>query len=559
MKTLQWKISLTIILLGTASIVQSALARQFQDVAEVSLTFSVRYVTPEAVYFNGGTVNGIRAGDRAWVVRNGQRVTPLEVKYVSERSACCLLKTANAELGVNVQDLIVIIIPREEALKRARPAEQPAAEKRAAIFSPQNRLISNAPKRYTIPRRNANNVLNGQISMQAFGQHDRSAQRYDFIQPSAYLRFNFERPAGLPLRFIMRGRSSQNFRKLGAGSLPQQPALHRVYEMALEFTAATTPVEVAMGRMLRNELRGVGYLDGIALGYHLNSIWKAGVFYGAQPNPYDYKFSLDEKKLGGFVQMKTAVGKDVEVTASATGAGQYLHRRVSREYLAVQADLNFARQMYFTNYFEIDLNRAWRKRRIGHSLDLSNAYFNAAYYPRRWISVNASYDAHRLVRTWETYSLADSLFDQALRQGWRGSVSLQPAALVRFTLDGGVQKHRGTPEVYSAGIFASVSNFLRSGVSVSGRLSYFGNALSAGYYPALDLSRSFFGVVYATVGGGAYIYRMGNSGAAQFNPWERLRLDINLTRRFFLSGAFENFHGDTMQFVRGFADVGWRF
>jgi hypothetical protein len=70
-------------------------------------------------------------------------------------------------------------------------------------------------------------------------------------------------------------------------------------------------------------------------------------------------------------------------------------------------------------------------------------------------------------------------------------------------------------------------------MSLNGWISYFGNALSFGYYPAFDVSRSFFGVIYVTVGGGAYIYRMGNGGKSQSNPWERLRLDINLARRFF--------------------------
>lgn len=563
MKTSHWKRIGAMTLFGIGLTLHVALARQFKSVADVSLEFSVRYLTPEAVYFNGGTINGIRAGDRAWVVRNGQKLMQLEVKYVAEHSACCLLKTETSATGADIivrpQDRILVVIPREEALKRTRPTEQPPQERRTAVSAPQARVAPNSPKRYAIPRRNANNVLSGQISLQAFGQRDQSAQRYDFFQPSAYWRLNFVRPSGLPLRFIVRGRSSQNYQRLGTTNLPPQPAQHRVYEIAAEYTGAATPIEIAIGRLLRNELRGVGYLDGVTFGYKANSTWKTGAFYGTQPNPYDYKFSLTEKKLGGFVQMKTGLGKEAELLATATGVGQYMQRHVSREYLAAQADFSLARQFYFNQYFEIDYNRNWRRQASGRAINLSNIYFNAAYYPRNWVSLNASYDARRLVRTWETHVLADTLFDRALRQGWRASVSLQPAALFRLTFDGGVQKHRDTPDMYSAGVFASVSNLWRSGVSVSGRLAYFGNSLSAGYYPALDLSRSFFRVLYLTAGGGAYIYRFQNGDKSQVNPWERLRLDINLTRRFFLSSAFENFHGETMQFLRGFFDLGWRF
>jgi hypothetical protein len=392
-----------------------------------------------------------------------------------------------------------------------------------------------------------------------FWTKDRSPQQFDFLESSAYLRLDFERPAGLPLRLTARGRSSRNYRQIGVSRTQQQPALHRVYEIAVEYNSPASPVELAVGRTLRYELRGVGYLDGLVLGYRVNEIWKAGVFAGAQPDLYRYEFRPDQKKLGGFVQLQTPLGKSAEINFGATGIGQYIRQQVSREYLAAQVDFNAARQLYLVQYFEIDFNRKWRRRMSASALDLSNAYFNATYYPRPSISLGASYDARRLVRTWETHSIVDSLFDQALRQGWRASVAFQPAALVRLAVDGGLQKQKGMPDGYSANISANVSNLWRSGVGINTRLSYFRSGLSAGYYPGLDLSRSFFGVIYATLGGGAYIYRMGNSAPAQSNPWERLRLDANLTRRFFLSSTVENFHGDTMKFARGFVDFGWRF
>jgi hypothetical protein len=49
------------------------------------------------------------------------------------------------------------------------------------------------------------------------------------------------------------------------------------------------------------------------------------------------------------------------------------------------------------------------------------------------------------------------------------------------------------------------------------------------------------------------------STSQQSNLWERLRLDYNFTSRLFCSGTFENFHGDTMKFIRGFLDLGVRF
>jgi hypothetical protein len=534
--------------------------------SEVQLEFRVRYVTTEAIYFGGGTADGIRPGDAMWLVRNGQKLLPLEVKYVAAHNASCLLDKEVLEkssvapsLPPRTDDLIVWRISRQELTKRTRASEPAPEEPTLRLASKTKEPIQTAPKRYATPKVNRPNQLNGQISLQAFGQHDRSTQRYDFFEPSLYLRMNFERPAGLPLRLIARVRSSQNYRQIGAGTVQTQPALHRVYEIGMEYTSPRMPLEIAVGRMLRYDMRGVGYLDGAALGYRVSEGTKAGIFFGVQPDLYRYEFRAEEKKLGGFVQMKTRLGKTSELNFAATGVGQYFRRQVSREYFSGQIDLNFSRRLFLAQYLEVDFNRNWRRQASGSAVALSNAYFNAYYYPHGSLSFGVSYDTRRLIRTWETHALADSLFDRALRQGRRASVSLQPSALTRFTIDGGLQQSKNSPNVYSAGLFGSVSNLLNRGVGVSARFSYFGNALSSGYYPSLDVSRSLFGVLYLTLGGGAYIYRTQNANAAQVNPWERLRLDLTLTRRFFFSATGENFHGETMKFVRAFGDLGWRF
>lgn len=528
---------------------------------EAQREFRVRYVTPDAVYFNGGTVLGVRAGDKVWVSRNLQKLVQLEVKYVSEHSASCLLETGDAPAErqpvLQVDDVVLWQIPMPEFQKRMRPPAEPAPRAPAPVRN-KAPLTSFEPRRIISARRAFNNRLNGQLSFQSFGQKDRGQQQFDFFESSAYLRLNFERPGGLPVRLLTRMRASQNYQAARSASLQSRISRYRVYELALEYDTPKAPLEFAVGRMLRHELRGVGYLDGMALGYRLKSTWKAGVFYGTQPDLYDYSVRLEEQKIGAFVQARPMIGKKAEFTLAATGIGQYRRGQISREYLATEIGLSFARQWFVTQYLEIDLNRAWRRAASASALTMSNAYFNTSYYPSALLSFGLSYDARRLLRTWETRTLADSLFDQNLRQGWRANIAVQPTTMTRFAIDGGWQGQKNSPEVYSAGISASATNFVY-GLSLNVRLSYFGNSLSSGYYPSLDLSRSFFGVVYATLGGGAYVYRVGNGMPSQTNPWERIRLDFNLARRFYLSSTFENYHGDTMRFVRGFADLGWRF
>src|SRR5574341_1987282 len=89
-----WRNKWILVLGGLLAIMPKAFSQQTQN--EAWLEFRVRYVTPEAVYFNGGAKLGVRAGDKVWVIRDKQKIVQLEVKYVSEHNASCLLEKESA-------------------------------------------------------------------------------------------------------------------------------------------------------------------------------------------------------------------------------------------------------------------------------------------------------------------------------------------------------------------------------------------------------------------------------------------------------------------------------
>ncbi|MGH7496085.1 MAG: hypothetical protein ACREOO_27335 [bacterium] len=207
------------------------------------------------------------------------------------------------------------------------------------------------------------NQLNGQLSFQSFGQNDRNHQQFDFLESTAYLRLDFERPGGLPVRLFSRMRASQNYHGAASGTLLKQTSRQRIYEMALEYYAPSALLEFAVGRMLRNELCGVGCLDGVTLGCHSKPSWKAGISYGTQLDLYDYSLRLEERKVGAFVQTRPVIGKKAEFMLLADNIGHYVRGQISREHLETELDFNFERQWFATQYLEIDLNRSWRRVR----------------------------------------------------------------------------------------------------------------------------------------------------------------------------------------------------
>ena len=222
-------------MLASPAFAQSAATELPLNKKEAHREFVVRYVTLDAVYFNGGTVLGVRPGDKVWVMRNGQKIVLLEVKHVSQHSASCMIDRESAPGGnfpdIKVNDAILWTIPMQEYLKRTRPPQETPANLPIAPAQKRNRAVSPAPKRYPAKRRVLNNEINGQLSLQSFGQKDRSPQPFNFVESAAYLRLNVERLGGTPLRLTARMRSSQNFRQLGAGGLQQalniQPQIRR--------------------------------------------------------------------------------------------------------------------------------------------------------------------------------------------------------------------------------------------------------------------------------------------------------------------------------------------
>ncbi len=543
-------------LLMVWSVLSASAVSAQQETARLDLP--IRYLTREALYFSAGTADGVRSGDSVAVMRSGRFITRLEVKFVAEHSSSCLLTKEEQE--IRADDRVVWSIPRTEFVKRTQPVKEPA-DQNPAVTSPATPKPRPVTRQQTSPTRrrsSRNRSLSGQISMQTLLQRDNGARQYDFLEPSAYLRLRAERIGNVPLQINFRLRTRRSYRTDPlSNDLQHQQTINRLYEISLAYAPEQSAFELTAGRMLRNEIRGLGYLDGVAAAYKINERMKAGIFWGSEPELYRSSFEFQHKKMGGFVNIKTGLSGKNELSSTVTAIGRYSHQQLSREYFAVQNDLSINRRFYVSQYLEMDLNRSWRRDMQGGSVSFSDLFLNATYYAQQSLSFNVAYDARKNIRTWESHNLADSLFDDALRQGLHVGAQIQPLPTLRISVNGGLRTAANSENVYSGSLAVTQSNLFSTGVGLSGRFSYYGNSLSKGYYPSADLSWRLFHRLNGSIGAGAYIYE--RESMQQTNLWERLRLDINLTNRLYCSGTFENFHGDSMKFIRAFLDMGVRF
>ena len=89
---------------------------------------------------------------------------------------------------------------------------------------------------------------------------------------------------------------------------------------------------------------------------------------------------------------------------------------------------------------ELDINRDWRKERTGNTISLSSLYLSGFLkFSNQW-STQLSYDNRRNYYYYQYISIADSLFDDAFRQGLRLRINMNALKNIRFYLSGGIRK-----------------------------------------------------------------------------------------------------------------------
>ena len=96
-------------------------------------------------------------------------------------------------------------------------------------------------------------------------------------------------------------------------------------------------------------------------------------------------------------------------------AGTYHGTMISREFVYVQNQVNAKRWNLYQSA-ELELNRQWRYERTRERVTLSSLYAFLEIRAAAWVTAGFSYDNRRQVLTYEQRSLADSLFDEALRK-----------------------------------------------------------------------------------------------------------------------------------------------
>lgn len=510
-------------------------------------TVSISYIYQDMIYINAGADDGIVAGDQFPVLRNNQQIATIEAVHVSSSSTSC--KIVNASEDIRTDDLVQV-----KDVDTALP-ETPDAPADSETSPDIAEPVQSQPRERRPTLRS--NRVSGRVLLGYYMFDDRSDTDRDFNQPSLRLNLDVRNIASSHLDFQMRLKTQRNNRSASALSdVPEEETINRFYEFALLYQNPASPVSAGFGRIISRKMSGIGYVDGGYVRYQMNQ-FGVGIVGGMQPEVRDSDIQTKEPKYGFFVDYEG----DRSTTSWYQGAVAYIGRRndgeISREYFYVRNQYQYNRIISLSQGAEIDLNRGWKKTDTTDQFQVSNFYLNTQYRATDDLRFNLNYRVNQNVRIAETRSVPDSLFNDAMQQGWQLGANWRAAKQVRIYTRVGLRTRENSDDTYSANGGLTLTDLMQAGLTLSARVAYFDNRFSNGYAPSLSLSKSFRSLNLQTEFG-MYRYDLDSSDDTTANQYVRLNGYYSFSRS--LYGMLQNEYswGDEVDGLRLTAQIGYR-
>lgn len=494
----------------------------------------------EYVYLDGGKVDGLRKGDRLMITRGDSLVAILEIRYLSNNSASCLIVEKNGQVFAN--DVAII--------SQRGPEEATSSDTSSTLDSipPATSSEPAAPAKKTSAR--SPTRTSGTVSAQIYSWADQSAYNVDYLQSTLRLNIRARHIGGRSLNLFIRTRGEYDNRSRAYSSAsPEEDWTNRIHELSLEFDDAEAPLNFQVGRILPHRLSGAGYIDGGLLERRMSQTLQFGAFAGLRPR---WQYQDQAASLSKYGVYLTASGGNYQHTAveqSLALSGEYHGSIVSRELAYLQGQISVESRWFFSHSAEIDINRGWRKDNAGGTFTLSNLYLNTSFRASRSVTFGINYDNRRSYWSYETRSIADSLFDDQLRSGVRGSINLRLPAGISFNGNTGYRKRAGDPSAttsYSLSI--NKSELLLRGSTANVRYASFNGPNSDGSNYGVTISQYIHGSNSIELGYSEYRYTSPGDGSTRSNRGWDATAYLNFARHLFL---ITNWHIDRGDDTRG--------
>jgi hypothetical protein len=468
----------------------------------------IAYLTTATAYIDAGHADGLRDTSRVAVMRGDTTVAMLPITFLATHRAACDLTGIAATLSVG------------DSVRFTPVADAPDSAPTAAAVPVAPRAVSS-----TTGWR-PNGGLRGRVGLYYLLIRPRDGSGAQFAQPSGDLRLtgNELGGTGLGITLDMRSRRTLQTRADGLGSDARQQT--RVYQGALSWQAAGSPLRLTAGRQWAPGMASVGLVDGMSAQL-VGAGWSGGAFAGSEPEPVNLGLSGTITQLGGYVQRHSRAGSPERWSLSAGLSGSYLRTGTNREFLYLQGEYGTRRLSLFASQ-EVDYYRPWRRVGGERAISPTSTFANLQYRLSDAISVTTGIDSRRNARLYRDVINPEITFDDAFRRGaWVGVSARSGRFLASVDARTSTGGSAGTTGSYTLSLGAD--RVTRFGLSLRSRNTRYTSVGRSGWLQALTLGIEPGGRGSVQLTGGQRIERDTTAGATMVR-WLSADLDYSLGR-----------------------------
>lgn len=454
--------------------------------AAEQVKYKITYVSAENYYVDCGTADGVKIGDQLLSKNESGVAYILEIAYAARHSASC--KKIGGEANPSVDDILLLVIT---------PAEVPADT--ITVSTPDSSVApaqQARPATYSEPK--APTRVTGNVSLILHNWSDNHLSDYSYTQSTLRLDLGADHIAGRNLSFNLRSRGRHDNRQSRYYDSEWE---NRLWQLSFTYSDERERFQLSAGRFIPRQFARVGYIDGLLIEGRPDKRVSIGVYGGRQPEWGFQDIEMPVNRFGGYTRYRSERRTGLYFDQTLGFVGEYVDGNTSRTFFAISGNIRNASRWSLSHAVEIDFNTDWRETKSGDKLQLTSAYLRTTYRISKVLRIGAKYDNRQNYWTYRIRSMADSLFDDRVRRGVSGDMTVSPGYGYNFRGSVGHRKKTGDADpvisytvsaskgrLFNRDIFLGLYHSGFDGPFEKGRNSTIRTSFDAGRFGRLSLS-----------------------------------------------------------------------
>jgi len=483
---------------GLCGAIDDLAAQQDSTVTPRVAWTTITYLSGATVYLEVGRIQGVREGTTFTVVRADSAVAELAATYVS--SSRTAARVVAGETRLQVGDSVRFV---------------PVIEQAPVTVAPGGRRLASAATRRGPP------PVRGRVGVR-YLVIDQGNGRL-LRQPSLDLRLDGNQIGGSPIGLAVDVRMQRTRVTSPSGEEMVPAGQTRVYQAALVHQRTRGGSRIALGRQFATTLSPLGIFDGLAIDLH-GSHWSGGVLAGTQPDMATFAPSGERTEYGAWIQRHGARGTSTPYAAQ-----------------------------------EIDANRGWKREVAPSFATFTATLLTAQLSVSDALQFSGGLDSRRTIPLYRDFINPEIAFDDALRQGQWGDVTVRPNRHLR--LSAGVRRSDGSNAgtAQSATASLTITRLTGLGLGLRARTTRFTGPLSEGQLSSAALELAPGNRWRFSVNAGLRTSGPPGASATTRLTWIGGDLDLSINRSLYLLLSTYRESGQPSPSIQSYGSLSWPF